>query len=190
MIRRAGLILSLLVLCCAIGAPACRRATVAFEHGSPVTAGQRAAQQALTVYIFMRADCPVANRYIPTIRRLAQDYADRPVTLRLVYPHADDTSARRHAREAGLDLPVVTDPRFELVTHTGAQVTPEAAIETPSGEVLYCGRIDDRYVDFGRARRAAERHDLREALEAALAGRPVPPPGGPAIGCYIHGVRP
>ncbi len=37
--------------------------------------------------------------------------------------------------------------------------------------VLWHGRIDDRYLTFGTQRPAATRHDLADALNAALAGR-------------------
>ena len=52
-------------------------------------------------------------------------------------------------------------------------------------ELVYLGRIDDRYVDFGKTRAAATTHDLAGALEAILDGRPVPESRTRAIGCFI-----
>ena len=51
--------------------------------------------------------------------------------------------------------------------------------------MVYRGRIDDRYVDFGQTRVAATSHDLQDAVEAALAGRSVSPSRTTAIGCFI-----
>jgi len=40
-------------------------------------------------------------------------------------------------------------------------------------------------VDIGLERPSATTHDLKDALAAALAGRPVPRPVTQAVGCYI-----
>jgi hypothetical protein len=58
-------------------------------------------------------------------------------------------------------------------------------VYSPKRELLYRGRIDDRYVDFGKRRPEPMTHDLREALEAILAGRPVARPRTEPIGCDI-----
>ena len=39
---------------------------------------------------------------------------------------------------------------------------------------MYRGRIDDQYVDFGKARPEATKHDLEEVIQAALARQPIP----------------
>jgi hypothetical protein len=65
-------------------------------------------------------------------------------------------------------------------------VTPEAAIFGRDRQLLYHGRIDDQYVELGRARRRPTTHDLESALEAVLAGRKVAPAGPPAVGCSIR----
>jgi hypothetical protein len=106
----------------------------------------------------------------------------------LLLVHADPAmtaeAARQHAQEYQLQPPVLLDPRHELVKLAGATKSPEAAVFSPTGELLYRGRIDDRYVGLGKRRTQATRHDLREALEAILADRPAPP-GGEAVGCFI-----
>jgi len=66
-----------------------------------------------------------------------------------------------------------------------ASVTPEAAIFTADMREVYHGRIDDRYLDVGKERPQAAHHDLELAISAALAGKPVPQPGGPSVGCSI-----
>ena len=54
---------------------------------------------------------------------------------------------------------------------------------------VYRGRIDDRYVDFGKYRPAPERHDLAEALDSVLAGKPVKIQQTKSIGCAIADLR-
>ena len=79
-------------------------------------------------------------------------------------------------------------PSEWLVADARATITPEAAVLIPAGrawKTVYAGRIDNRYVDIGRERPSATRHDLEDAVEAVLAHQPVVPPGGPPVGCGI-----
>ena len=59
----------------------------------------------------------------------------------------------------------------------------------PGLELVYRGRIDDRYVDFGNTRARATQHDLRQALDAVLSGEPVANPRTKAVGCFIADLR-
>ena len=81
------------------------------------------------------------------------------------------------------------DPHHVVVNRVGAAVTPEAAVLDADGRVVYRGRIDDRYADFGVDRQHPSRRDLEEALTALLAGRPVTAPVMPAVGCFIADMK-
>ena len=54
-----------------------------------------------------------------------------------------------------------------------------------TGKIVYRGRINNFYEDFGKPRRVITQHDLRDALKAVLAGQPAPNPRGECIGCFI-----
>jgi hypothetical protein len=82
-------------------------------------------------------------------------------------------------------MPVVRDTVQELVRHTGVTVTPEVAVIGPGGRVLYRGRIDDRYLDFGKDRPQPTERTLERALEAVLQGKPVPVRETQAVGCFL-----
>ena len=146
------------------------------------------------VLVFTRADCPVSNRYAPEISRLDGEYAGRGVRFWLVYPDRATTEAKReaHRAEYGYRMPAVADPDQKLVARAAAVVTPEAAVFVPKGsgwQRVYRGRIDDRYVDFGKYRAKPERHDLAEALDSVLAGQPVRVRETKSIGCAIADLR-
>jgi len=143
------------------------------------------------VCLFTRTDCPVSNSYAPEIGRLHGKFSPRGVSFFLVYPDADESAEAiaRHLKEYSYPFPGLRDPRHELVKKSGAKITPEAAVFDPKGNVLYRGRIDDLYVDFGKQRAAPTVRDLDQALEAILAGKPAPPASGPAIGCFIADVK-
>ena len=68
---------------------------------------------------------------------------------------------------------------------TGATITPQAVVIRPDESIAYRGRIDNFYAALGRPRRVVTEHDLRDALDAVFAGKPVPKPETQAVGCYI-----
>jgi hypothetical protein len=143
-----------------------------------------------SVLVFVRTDCPIANRYAPEIRRLQEAFAARGVELWLVYADAAEPieAIRAHLRAFDLPLRALRDPAHVLVRKAGARVTPEAALFVPAAggaRLAYRGRIDDRYLAFDRMRPAPTTHDLEDALEAVLAGRAVPKETTPAVGCFL-----
>jgi hypothetical protein len=64
-------------------------------------------------------------------------------------------------------------------------VTPQAVVLSSQGKTLYSGRIDNRFLGYGKDKIKASVSDLRLSLDAILAGKPVPHPTTTAIGCFI-----
>ncbi len=153
----------------------------------PYTVGVLAAALALqltTVLVFTTTDCPISNRYAPEIQRLATKFG--AVKFVMVYPVASDTPELidAHRRKFAYAMDFLRDDKHELLKKTGVTVTPEVAV-MKDGRMLYRGRIDDRYVDFGRDRPQPTVRDLERSLDAILAGRPVPIAETRAVGCFL-----
>ncbi len=142
------------------------------------------------VLIFVRTDCPISNRYAPTIQSLAAKYAGR-VGFWLVYPSKSDTDQIIAAKllEFGYKLPWMHDTDLKLVAKAKATITPEAGLFDASGQLRYHGRIDDLYVSLGRTRRSPTKNDLDDAVAAVLAGTSVKNDSAPAVGCYISDLK-
>ena len=143
------------------------------------------------VFLFTRVDCPISNRYAPSIARLCEEFAPRGVVFRLVYPNPKRTPAeiKQHLQDYGYPCQPLRDPEHRLVDLAGASITPEAAVFLPDGKMVYRGRIDDRWVDLGKSRRKATRFDLRQSLEEVLGGQPVTSPRTKAVGCFISDLK-
>ena len=142
--------------------------------------------------IFIDNTCPVSNYYSHEIRRICEVYAARGAGCTLVYvdPTLTDEKAKQHAAEYGHgDYPKIVDRAHALVAAAGAKITPEAVVVKPGGAIAYRGRIDNLYADFGKPRAAATEHDLRDALDSVLAGKPVPNPETKLVGCYIPALK-
>ncbi len=138
-----------------------------------------------TVLIFVATDCPISNGYAPELQRIMAEHRSDGVRFFLVYSDATAAAVKRHEATYGYTCPALLDPNHALSARVGATVTPEAAVIGDSGQLLYRGRIDDRYVGFGHKRPEATTHDLRAALESVVAGRPVDVAMTTAIGCPI-----
>jgi len=144
----------------------------------------------VVVLIFAASDCPISNRYVPEIARLNAEFAAQGVRFWWVFPNAGDTAAvvEKHDADFGIRESALLDPRQSLVAMAHATITPEVAIFAVEGRELrevYHGRIDDRYITLGQERPRPEHHELESAIAAELAGKPVPQPGGPPVGCSI-----
>jgi len=142
------------------------------------------------VLLFIRADCPISNRYAPYLQRLYGRFGPQGIAFRLVYPESGLTAAamKKHHDQYGYTIPALLDAGHEYVARARARVTPEAAVFVHGG-LIYLGRIDDRYVDLGKERPAARRHDLEEVLAAVAAGKTPERREAAAIGCAIENLQ-
>jgi thiol-disulfide isomerase/thioredoxin len=146
----------------------------------------RAAQGKVVVLVFVRTDCPISNRYAPTIQQLSGQYSKNAAFF-LVYPGKKETpdAIRKHDRDYGYRFAALRDPQHVLVKQSDAQITPEAAVFDASRRLVYHGRIDNLYEDFGHSRKSATTHELADAIEAVVAGKSLNGKATPAVGCYI-----
>ena len=140
----------------------------------------------VTVVTFIATQCPVSNAYNDRMIALYKDYT--PKNVKFVFMNANRsepaTEVREHARRVGFSFPVYKDPDNVVADRFDAQVTPESYVIDSSGVLRYHGSIDD---EMNVARVHTQR--LRLALDALLAGKPLPATETKAFGCTIKRVR-
>ena len=90
--------------------------------------------------------------------------------------HYDSRQDAKHAKEFKTKAPVVLDSDQKIAKRVDARVTPEAFVINRKGKTVYRGRINDLYEDFGKRRRTPSKHDLKDALDALLAGKKIETP--------------
>jgi peroxiredoxin len=140
----------------------------------------------LTVVTFIATQCPVSNSYNQRMIDLYKDYASKNVKFIFINANRSEPASevRDHARRVGFPFAVYKDPGNVLADRFDAQVTPESFVIDSSGTIRYHGSIDDSMEESHvRVRR------LRAALDAVLAGKPVPSAETKAFGCTIKRVR-
>jgi thiol-disulfide isomerase/thioredoxin len=142
------------------------------------------------VFIFVRTDCPISNRYAPTIQALSEKYSGTAVMM-LVYPDKSESSQaiERHLHDYGYKIAALRDPGHALVNRSKVAITPEAAVFSSQRQLVYHGRIDNWYIEFGRARSTPTTHELDDAIQAVLNGGHRAPASVSGVGCYISDLQ-
>jgi peroxiredoxin len=147
------------------------------DHSLKSLAGKNGA-----VLIFISVQCPVSNAYNERMEQLAQDYKAKGINVIGINSNvAEDAAAvKAHAAEHKFTFTILKDSGNRIADKLGASVTPEAYFLDANSKLLYHGRIDN-------ARNAAqiETTDLRNALDAALAGKAIEKTEAKAFGCTI-----
>jgi hypothetical protein len=125
------------------------------------------------------------------VRELYEKLHSKGVDFYLIYvdPNEKPDAIRKHLKEYDYPCAGLRDPDHTLVAQTGATVTPEAVVFDSDWRIAYRGRINNEYVEIGKSRTNSVHHDLQDAIEATLAGRPVAEPVTRAVGCYIGDLR-
>ena len=135
-----------------------------------------------TVLLFIAVQCPVSNAYNERMAKLAEDYQAKGIAIIGINSNvAEDAAAvKAHAAEHKLSFPILKDPGNKIADRLGAAVTPEAYFIDVNNKLLYHGRIDN-----SRNASQVNSNELRDALDAALAGKAIEKTEAKAFGCTI-----
>jgi thiol-disulfide isomerase/thioredoxin len=142
----------------------------------------------LLVVVVSCNHCPYVMAYEPRLVALAREYAAKAVDFVAVngndatrYPDDGMEAMRVRAEARGFPFPYVRDDSQVFVRTLGARFTPEIFVFDGARTLRYHGRIDDNHRDLAQV----TTHDLRNALDELLQGRPVPVAETTAFGCSI-----
>ena len=135
-----------------------------------------------TVLIFIATKCPVSNAYNERMEKLAQDYNAKGVNIIGINSNVTEPAAevKSHAAAKHLTFTILKDEGNKIADRLGANHTPETYVIDASGKLVYHGRIDNSQNPAN-----ITSNDLRDALNAILAGNPIKKPTSLAFGCSI-----
>ena len=124
------------------------------------------------VFVFMRTDCPAANRSAPELRRIATEFQGKHVAFYLVYtdPNENKRAIENHMAEFQFPGTPMRDPNHQLQERSHATMVPEAAVFDPGGSLKYRGRIGD----------------LKDAISAVVGRKPIAHPETSVTGCPLN----
>jgi len=138
------------------------------------------------VVAFLGTECPLVQLYIPKLIKLEAALKDQGVGLIGIYSNRHDSLSEiaAHRQALGIPFPTLRDPGNKVADQFGAERTPEVFVLDADRVVRYAGRIDDQFA-VGIQRPEVAHQELREAVEAVLADRPVRVAQTAAPGCLI-----
>ena len=147
------------------------------------------------VIVFTCNHCPTAQLYETRIKKLAEDYRGKGVTLIAIEPN--DPEAVRPSELAWTDVgdsfedmkvraayrhfnfPYLYDGATQSVARAyGPKATPHVFVFDQQRHLRYEGRVDN-----SQRESLVKVQDARNAIDALLAGQPVPVPHTPVFGC-------
>ena len=142
----------------------------------------------LLVVIFTCNHCPYAQALEPRFIELQRDYAERGVRLVAInpndartYPDDDFAHMQQRARDNHWNFPYLRDESQSVARAYDAACTPDIFVFDADRTLRYNGRVDDNWQDPTKVKQ----RDLRRALDALLAGKPIDFPVSPALGCSV-----
>ena len=149
------------------------------------------------VFVFTANHCPTAQAYEERIEQLHADFAGRGVQVVLVSPNdplalrldeqgytdlgdsLEDMKIR--AKDRGWTFPYLYDGETEAMSRQyGPVATPHVFVFDAERKLRFVGRVDD-----GENPAKVTTHDARNAIEAVLAGKPVPVETTKVFGCSV-----
>lgn len=141
------------------------------------------------VVIFMCNHCPYVKHIRGELARLAREYLPRGVAVAGInsndvanYPADSPARMAEEAKSAGYLFPYLYDETQEVAKAYRAACTPDIYLFDQDQRLAYRGQLDDSRPGSNIP---VTGKDLRAAIEAVLAGKPVAPKQKPSIGCNI-----
>jgi peroxiredoxin len=154
--------------------------------GSEVSIADVAGKEG-TLVIFSCNHCPFVKAWEGRIVEITNTYKDKGVGVIIINSndpadYAEDgfDQMQKRAQKLGLKVPYVVDATSGVARAFDATRTPEAFLFDQGGKLVYHGAIDD-----SKNASDVEKHFLRDALDALLAGKSVPVQETKFVGCSI-----
>ena len=156
--------------------------------GKMVSLSTFAGRTALLV-MFICRHCPYVQHVQEELARIGKDYAGRGAGIVAMsandaanYPDDAPASLKAMAQQLGFTFPFCHDETQGIAKAYTAACTPDFFLFDAKRRLVYRGQLDDSRPGNGKP---VTGRDLRAALDAVLAGRPVNPTQQPSIGCNI-----
>jgi peroxiredoxin len=139
--------------------------------------------------VFLCSHCPYVRNLERTLGDFAAEYAEKGLAVVGIsandadtYPEDAPEELVRQAERAGFGFPYLYDESQEVAKAFGAACTPDLFLYDEARLLAYHGQFDDSRPHNG-VKPTGE--TLRAAVDLVLAGKPVPEPHAPSVGCSI-----
>jgi peroxiredoxin len=145
-------------------------------------------QKALLV-LFICAHCPYVKHIEKSLGQLSADYDEKPLAIVAIsandaatHPADSPAGLKQQAEAFGFQFPYLYDETQSVAHAYKAACTPDPYLFDADFKLVYRGQYDASRPGNGVP---VTGNDLRAAIDAVLAGKPVPAEQKPSIGCNI-----
>ncbi len=156
--------------------------------GKTISLATVAGKNALLV-MFICQHCPYVQHIKQELARLGKDYANKDIGIIAIsandaanYPDDTPEQLQAMAKEEGFVFPFCYDESQSTAKAYTAACTPDFFLFDADRKLVYRGQLDDSRPGNGKP---VTGKDLRAAMDAVLAGKPVSAQQQPSIGCNI-----
>ena len=156
--------------------------------GRTISLATFADKKALLI-MFVCRHCPYVQHVKEELARLGKDYAAKSVGMVAIsandavnYPDDAPEQLKAMAKELGFTFPFCYDETQDIAKAYTAACTPDFFLFDAQRQLVYRGQLDESRPGSGKP---VTGKDLRAAIDAVLAGKPVNPDQKPSIGCNI-----
>ncbi len=160
--------------------------------GKTVSLKTFAGKKALLV-MFICRHCPYVQHIKKELARLGKDYTGKNLGIVAIssndadnYPEDAPASLAKMAMELGFDFPFCYDGTQSVAKAYQAACTPDFFLHDSEQRLVYRGQLDESRPGNGKP---VTGMDLRSALDAVLADRPVSAAQKPSVGCNIKWIQ-
>jgi peroxiredoxin len=180
-------IMGLSLICClfAITCHAQKSKKLAFKDIDTHT--HRVGNSPIQVFVFLEAECPISQQYIPVLNALKHSFKHTTIEWFGIFPMRgqSDETIQHFKKQYGLNFAVVNDSQHQLTNYFNAHTTPEVFVFA-NHKISYWGAIDDSFYELGKKRYQTNNHYLKETLAHILAKQPINIAHTEATGCDIE----
>lgn len=140
------------------------------------------------VFIIISPDCPLCQNYALTLNEQQKQFAPKKIKyIGVVSGKIYTVQEINHYKKLfNVQFELLIDENYEIKKALGASVTPEVFLINNLGKTIYSGRIDDWAYDVGKHKPKATEHNLKDAVNAYIAGKPIKIKKTKAVGCILE----
>lgn len=139
--------------------------------------------------MFICNHCPFVKHVRAELAKLGAEYQKRGAAIVAInsndvtkYPDDSPAKMKEEVQSAGYTFPYLFDETQDVAKTYQAACTPDFFLFDKNRRLVYRGQLDDSRPSLNIP---VTGKDLRAALDAALAGKPVASDQKPSIGCNI-----
>lgn len=156
---------------------------------SLASAQQELYSDSISVHFFLLDECRICQYYGPLLKEYHEEFASETISFKGYFPNfsskKDQIDQFKEDNQVPFDLK--TDYFKKRSRKYDLRLLPTVIVyDEKKKQLLYKGRIDNRFYGVGKQRQVTTRFDLKSALDSIVNQQPIKEKSTQAVGCFIN----